>query len=87
MAIGLLFFSNKLFSQTGKLVVEGSIQIEDSESPNPTKGTIRYNETTNDFEGWNGVFWASLTGYQLGSVIDGSGITYNTMSLLEFYTS
>ena len=45
-----------------KMNVEGAIIIKHSEDPAPVPGTIRFNPNTNDFEGWNGFFWASLTG-------------------------
>jgi hypothetical protein len=64
-----------------KLEVEGAIIIKDSEDNNPAPGTMRFNPSTNDFEGWNGIFWASLTGnqYKLGEMTDQEGNTYPTV--------
>ena len=62
-----------------KLEVEGAIVIKNSEDPTPVPGTIRFNSTTCDFEGWNGAFWASLTGFQLGSLTDIDGNVYKTV--------
>lgn len=64
-----------------KIEIEGALIIKDSEDANPKAGTIRYNATTNDFEGWNGVFWASLTGFTLGTVTDIDGNTYQTVKI------
>ena len=68
------------FSQE-KMEVEGAIIIKDSEDPNPAQGTIRFNPTTNDFEGWNGLQWVSLTGfqYEIGEMTDQDGNTYPTV--------
>ncbi|MBK8503742.1 MAG: hypothetical protein IPL46_16935 [Saprospiraceae bacterium] len=48
-----------------KLETEGAIIIRNSEAAAPVSGTIRFNTTSNDFEGWNGLFWVSFTGLQL----------------------
>jgi len=68
--IGALCCAFTLFSQnntgigtttpTQKLTVEGKIQVSDDVTT-PTKGTIRYNDLTDDFEGWTGFEWKSLT--------------------------
>jgi uncharacterized protein (TIGR02145 family) len=63
-----------------KLAVEGAIIIKNSEDPTPEPGTIRFNPATNDFEGWNGVIWASLTG-GLGSVTDIDANVYKTVTI------
>jgi uncharacterized protein (TIGR02145 family) len=64
-----------------KLEVEGAITLKNSEAIDPTPGTIRFNPATNDFEGWNGFFWASLTGHQFetGEVTDIDGNRYQTV--------
>lgn len=64
-----------------KLQIEGAIIINNSEYPTPVPGTIRFNSTTNDFEGWNGIYWASLTGnqYEPGEMTDQDGNTYPTI--------
>lgn len=68
------------FSQE-KTEIEGAIIIKDSEAATPEPGTIRFNSTTNDFEGWNGLYWASLTGhqYEIGEMMDQDGNTYPTI--------
>ena len=43
-----------------QLDVNGAIRIGSTENPVP--GTIRYNSFNNDFEGYNGLRWVSLTG-------------------------
>jgi FG-GAP repeat len=43
-----------------KLDVQGKIKISDDTSP-ALKGSIRYNEATQDFEGYNGQEWLSFT--------------------------
>lgn len=45
-----------------KLEVNGAIKISSNDAVNPTKGTMRWNEFKNDFEGFNGNGWVSLTG-------------------------
>ena len=44
-----------------ELEVEGSIKIGDDSSANPAAGTVRWNPNTNDFEGFDGDSWRSLT--------------------------
>lgn len=45
-----------------KLDVAGAIKIAGATNVAPAAGTIRWNETKNDFEGFNGQAWVSLTG-------------------------
>lgn len=40
---------------------EGSVKIADGMISPPEEGTIRFNESTKDFEGFDGVSWKSLT--------------------------
>ena len=61
--------------------VEGAIIIQNSEDATPTPGTIRFNPDSKDFEGWNGVFWASLTGFELATVTDIDGNEYKTIKI------
>ena len=58
-----------------KLEVEGAIRLEHSFSETPDQGTIRWNEDTQDFEGYNGDEWLSLTQgcSSTGSMNTGSG--------------
>ncbi len=44
-----------------QLEVNGSIQLGDGNNPTPTAGAVRWNSTTQDFEGFMGDSWASLT--------------------------
>lgn len=44
-----------------KLVVDGGIVISDALDLTPAEGTIRWNSDNQDFEGWNGSEWLSLT--------------------------
>ena len=60
-----------------KLELDGAIVLSDSEALQPQAGTIRW--TGNDFEGWNGLFWVSLTSKTLGSISDADGNTYRTL--------
>ena len=65
-----------------RMEVEGAIVIKNSEDATPVPGTIRFNPTTNDFEGWNGSRWLSLTiGKQFGQVTDMEGNVYRTVKI------
>ena len=44
-----------------KLDVDGAIKISTNIDTSPEAGTIRWNATTNDFEGYTGTAWKSLT--------------------------
>lgn len=56
-------FCHLSFAQSEKLEVEGAVIISNSEPENPTAGTIRW--TGEDFEGFNGTVWESLTSCDL----------------------
>ncbi|NTW31766.1 MAG: hypothetical protein HGB12_03940 [Bacteroidetes bacterium] len=45
-----------------KLTITGAVEI--GTTTTPTTGAIRWNSTTNDFEGYDGIRWMSLTGLQ-----------------------
>lgn len=66
-----------------KMEIEGAIIIKNSEDATPKAGTIRFNPSTNDFEGWNGHQWLSLTRLQEsgGGVTDAQGWYYSTVKL------
>jgi len=76
----ITFVTTITYSQE-KMEVDGAIIINHSEDPIPVAGTIRFNTTNNDFEGWNGLYWASLTGnqFEIGELIDQEGNTYPTV--------
>jgi len=62
VSLFLLFFTTNTFSQVSgkeKMYVEGAINISNSEASPPEAGTIRW--TGQDFEGFNGTEWKSLT--------------------------
>ena len=62
------------------LEVEGSIKIGNNTDPNPKLGSMRW--TGSDFEVWNGVIWASLTGNkEVGTMQDIDGNTYQTIRI------
>ncbi len=44
-----------------KLEVDGAIKIADAATSTPESGTIRWNPATDDFEGYTGIEWKSLT--------------------------
>jgi hypothetical protein len=70
LACALLMYATSLFAQgntgvgttvpTQKLHVNGKVKIGD-DAATPSAGTIRWNATSNDFEGYNGTEWLSLT--------------------------
>ena len=73
-------------SPSSKLDVNGKIEIGDDTGA-PVAGAMRFNSTTNDFEGYNGTQWISLTGggshpgigtyFNNSSVFNPSGTTFN----------
>ena len=71
---------------TEKLIANGTFEATETikvghnfNSAQP--GTIRFNPNTNDFEGWNGSYWLSLTRtmQEGGGVTDINGFTYRTV--------
>jgi FG-GAP repeat len=74
----LLGFAISLFSQgnvgigtttpTQKLQVNGKVKVGDDATA-PSAGTIRWNATKSDFEGYNGTEWLSLTTSNRSSTI------------------
>lgn len=54
-------FSNDLLKVNGRMEVTGTIRVQDSDNTAPPAGTIRWNEATQDFEGFTGTEWKSLT--------------------------
>lgn len=79
----ILIVSTPLLYSQEKMEVDGAIIIKDSEDATPAAGTIRFNPSTNDFEGWNGQQWMSLTRLREpgGGVTDIDGNSYTTVKL------
>ena len=75
-----IFFPFLSWNQTS-LGIEGAVKLCDLEAHNMETGTIRFNSTTQDFEGWNGTYWASLTGYEMGHVVDVDENIYPTIKI------
>lgn len=48
-------------SPTEQLDINGAVRLGNTTNTTPLAGTIRWNETTSDFEGFNGNEWKSLT--------------------------
>jgi hypothetical protein len=63
-------------TQDSKVEVAGSISIGDDEDSNPKVGTIRWNDATQDFEGYTGTAWKSLTKDK--NVFGNADIMYNS---------
>ncbi len=82
LVISVVFYSTG-YSQE-KLEVEGAILLKIQKIRPPEAGTVRFNSTTNDFEGWNGQ-WVSLTGTSgptgSGMVTDIDGNRYLTVTI------
>ena len=68
-----------------KLVVDGAIIIKNSEDLTPVPGTMRFNTAMNDFEGYDGNGWKSLTKSASptgsGTVTDIDGNQYLTVTI------
>ena len=56
----LISISHLALTQTEKMEIEGAIIVSSNDAPNPAAGTIRW--TGQDFEGFDGSQWKSLTG-------------------------
>lgn len=63
--------------------IEGQLELGYEDPAAPVAGSLRFNPETNDFEGWNGFFWASLSDYQFetGTITDCDGHTYKTIRI------
>jgi uncharacterized protein (TIGR02145 family) len=73
-------FLSHIFSQSEKLLIEGSMRLGQSDTANPGPGTIRWSGS--DFEGWNGYVWVSLSNRAItGIVMDTSGNNYYTIQI------
>lgn len=74
----LLIFTQLLYSQNEKLVVEGAIVLSDNDTATPVAGTIKWDGT--DFLGFNGTAWVSLTCCNDdGTPVDCNGYSYQTV--------
>ncbi len=62
------FIASCCYAQEEKLEISGAIQIGNAANPTPDAGTIRWNDTTSDFEGFDGVTWLSLTNTANGAL-------------------
>ena len=66
-------------SPGAKLEVNGIIKMDDATTSNPQAGMIRWNSTTQDFEGYNGTGWVSLSkssgGWGFNPTYESAGIT------------
>lgn len=70
LILACLMLCQLSFTQSEKLEVEGAVLISDNTSSNPKSGTIRW--TGQDFEGFNGSVWKSLT--DCSSITDPKGL-------------
>ena len=76
-----IFLPFYLFSQNGSLELDGAITIGQS-TGDAKLGVIKWDG--NDFVGWNGVSWGSLTGNAKRSTMtDQDGNTYNTIIIQD----
>ncbi|NNF34478.1 MAG: hypothetical protein HKN68_10240 [Saprospiraceae bacterium] len=57
----LLFCFNVNYSQTEKVIIDGGVQVGTVQDAPAVAGTIRWNPDSQDFEGYNGTEWVSLT--------------------------
>jgi len=57
----LLLFTTIGFCQNSHIELEGAIILSDVSTATPTTGMIRWNNSSRDFEGYNGIEWLSLT--------------------------
>ena len=74
-----LFVSTMIFGQT-LIHLDGAIKLGNFTDPNPELGILRWSGS--DFEVWNGVYWASLTGNrEVGTVTDIDGNVYKTIRI------
>ncbi len=80
-----LSISTLAYNQT-LLDLDGAVRVGQTGDESMEPGTIRFNPVTNDFEGYNGIFWTSLTGLQFetGEVTDADGNTYKTV-IIGYY--
>lgn len=84
LLIAIILSGSAIVCSQEKMEVEGAIIINNSEDPTPTPGTIRFNPANNDFEGWDGYNWRSLTRmveHTSGLLTDIDGNSYTTIIL------
>lgn len=82
LIISCVIIADRQYAQPS-IEIDQVLTIKDAHIPCPQAGTIRYNIETNDFEGWNGFYWQSLTGYQFytGEVMDIDSNRYKTVEI------
>lgn len=73
-ALYLSYFTTISAQTSVQLDVAGKIKIDDDAST-PQAGMIRWNTTTQDFEGYNGTVWVSLTSFIGDRIADGDNDT------------
>jgi len=61
-----------------KLDVDGAIKISTNIDTSPEAGTIRWNAAANDFQGFNGTQWLSLTYFKKEKFWGNNDISYNS---------
>ncbi len=80
--IALIMFLPIVSNAQEKVMIEGAVVIGHNEDPTPAIGTIRFDTATNDFQGWNGMRWVSLSlVFPTGLITDIDGNVYKTLPI------
>ncbi|MCB0685268.1 MAG: fibrobacter succinogenes major paralogous domain-containing protein [Saprospiraceae bacterium] len=79
IVMAVVTFSWFELSSQVQLELEGGLTIGQSPDNNPEPGTIRWNGL--NFEGWNGIFWVTLSGNVLDTISDINGNIYKTLKI------
>lgn len=79
----LIYTAISLGAFAQSLEVEGVIILGEENNRNLESGTIRFDASNSDFQVWNGLYWASLSGVQheVSSVTDIDSNTYRTVKI------
>ena len=78
--LSAFFMATVSHGQIDQGTMEASVIVTDNNSDDPMPGTIRWNGQ--DFQGWNGLSWVSLTGNTIvGSVTDIDNNVYKTVKI------
>lgn len=73
-----------------KLEVPGAVKIGDTDNPSPSAGTIRWNEVSGNFEGYDGNDWISLSGitngwgYNSSDIYGDETLDYDSTDVWEY---